>query len=248
MSTLKALSALQFTIAAIAVLFVSVGCAPKQDILLDRVTRLERELDDVRIVQAELSAKFDALEGQARQVTGKMEELAFSQQSNRLQGDVGTLKQEISRLGRRIPPPALVPLLALEEDEARVGSYSSEESRFFNNGLTRIRTGSYHEAQPVFQELYQLTGNPDLQARAMFWMGVSEEGKGNNPAALKIFHDLVQNHPSHPRVPHSLLRQASVLVRLRDTNTARLTLQKLIASYPDTPEANDARARLARLG
>ncbi|MCB0321448.1 MAG: hypothetical protein KDD60_11030, partial [Bdellovibrionales bacterium] len=171
-----------------------------------RVSGLERSVDDIRIVQADLTARLDSLESQSRRVTGKVEELEFSQ-THRIGDDVGTLKRDLSRLQKRIPPPALVPLIPLEVDENYVASLPPEEGRIFSNSLTRIRTGSYQEALPGLKQLYENTTSGDLGARVLFWMAVCEEGAGNNPASLRAYHELSQSFPTNERVPLALLRQ-----------------------------------------
>ncbi|MCI5065813.1 tetratricopeptide repeat protein [bacterium] len=221
------------------------GCAvPKR--FQQRVERLERGIEDVRVVQAELIARVDGVENQARKFSGKVQELEYSQ-SYQIGGDVDTLKQDISRLQRRIPPPPLVPQVALENDEIASEKFPPELERIFQNSLRRVRTGSYREAIPGFMRITDSGAADDIRARAYFWLGISEEGAGNNPNALRAYHLLSQNFPSHSRVPLALLRQASVFIRLKDTETGRLTLQKIISQFPSSPEAADARSRLKKL-
>ena len=221
------------------------GCAAQKQ-FERRVDKMERGLEDIRVVQAELTARVDTLENQMRGFTGKVEELQFSQ-DHQLGGDVSSLKQDISRLQRRIPPPALVPQIALEEDETLARQFSAETSRLFLNELNRIRTGNYKPAVPGFERLANSLAPDDVRARAFFWLGVSREGAGDNANALRAYHSLSQNFPSHPRVPLALLRQSSVFVRLQDVKTAKLTLQKLISQFPKSVEAADARVKLKKL-
>ena len=115
------------------------------------------------------------------------------------------------------------------------------------NALTRLRTGSYSEGLSLFRQLLGLTQNRDLAGRSLFWVAVSEEGLGNNSGALSAYHQFSQLYSDHPRLPQALLRQASVFLRLRDNETARLTLQKLMAQFPSTAEARQAQEKLSRL-
>ncbi|MCB0329737.1 MAG: tetratricopeptide repeat protein [Bdellovibrionales bacterium] len=232
-------------ILCLAVSLCFTGCSAQKQ-MQQKIDRIERGLEDSRKVQAELIARLDSLENQARSVTGKVEELQYSQ-NYQIGGDVDSLKQDLSRLQRRIPPPALVPLLALEEDEAAVEAFPPEAARLFANELTRMRTGNYRDALPGLRSLADSLAPDDLRARARFWAGIAEEGVGNNADALRAYHSLAQTFPTHPRIPLALLRQSSVFVRLKDLNTAKLTLQKLIAQFPNTPEATDAKEKLKRL-
>ena len=234
-----------YSLAIVALVLFGAGCSGSKN-LRGRVARIEGQLADVQVQQAELTARVDTLVDKSNAITGMLEELQFSQQ-HRIRGSVGTLQKELAQIQRRMPPPALVPLLALEEDEAILSKLQPEEARVFGNSLTKLRSGGYREALPGLKDLYQRASNEDLRARVLFWIGVSEQGATNNPEALRVYHQLTQNFPSHKRIPLTLLRQASVFVLLRDTQTARLTLEKLIRQYPRTAEANDARARLKKL-
>jgi len=221
------------------------GCSfPGQ--FLGRIDRIENGLDDMRGVQAEIVARVDALEDRSRRISGRIEEVEFSQ-AQRFSGDVNTLKADLSRLQRRMPPPALVPLIALEADEIFVSSLEPELARVFMNELTRISTGNYQLALPGLQSLVTSDLLPDIRARALFWVAVCHEGIANNPQALSSYLSLANEFASHDRAPLALFRQASVLIRMRDMNTARLTLQKLIAQFPASPEAKDAREKLKTL-
>ncbi|MGA1192066.1 MAG: tetratricopeptide repeat protein [Bdellovibrionota bacterium] len=221
------------------------GCSlPGQ--FLGRIDRLEGGLEDMRSVQAELTARVDALEDRARRISGRIEEVEFSQ-NQQFSGDVDTLKADLSRLQKRLPPPALVPVLALEADETLAATLEPELSRIFTNELTRLRTGNYQVALPGLQSLVASQIPLDIRARALFWTAVCYEGLTDNPKALASYLSLANEFPSHERAPLALFRQASVLIRMRDISTARLTLQKLIAQFPNSLEAKDAQEKLKKL-
>ena len=229
----------------VALITLLCGCSfPRQ--FLGRIDRLEGGLEDMRSVQAELTARVDALEDRARRISGRIEEVEFSQ-NQQFSGDVDTLKADLSRLQKRLPPPALVPLLALEVDETLAATLEPELSRIFTNELTRLRTGNYQLALPGLQSLVSSQLPVDIRARALFWTAVCYEGLTDNPKALAAYLSLANEFSSHERAPLALFRQASVLIRMRDMSTARLTLQKLIAQFPDSLEAKDAREKLKKL-
>jgi TolA-binding protein len=150
-------------------------------------------------------------------------------------------------VGSLASPPPLVPAELLMRDEAMAAELPPETARLLRNALTRLREGAYREAMPFLEQALGLSYEMEWTANILFWIGVSFDGMADNPRALATYHDIVTQFPRHPRSAHALLRQASVFVRLNDVPTARLTLQKLVAEYSGTPEADQARDRLARL-
>jgi TolA-binding protein len=92
----------------------------------------------------------------------------------------------------------------------------------------------------------QLDGT-DRAAVPLFWEGVAFDGLHDDRQALRAYAEVVSRYPKSQRAPSSLLRQASVLVRLGDPKAARLSLQKLLDDYPRAPEAAIAKDKLRDL-
>jgi len=219
------------------------ACVPQG---ANRWDKFERDISDMRSVQAEQTTQIADLQSQVRSLNGKIEELQYGQQ-NKLGGDLNKLQADISTIKRKLPPPAIVPIAPLEADEAYIDSQNNETSKFMGNGFLKLRDGSFGDALALFQEALSTSYNSDAYPLVLFWIAVTNEGMGENTSAVKAYHELSSNYPKHPRTPLALLRQASVFVRLRDSSTARLTLQKLITEFPKSAEASDAKARLKSL-
>ncbi len=233
-------------VSLLAVFVIAVSaCGPTNEVR-QRLSELDRGLEDLRGVQAEQVARLDNLESQMRAVYGKVEEVEFAQ-TTQIQEGVTSLQRDISRLTQRVPPPALVPVAALETDEVLARKFPPELERIFSNALTRIRTGDYREALPFLDDGLRRSVGTQFTGFFQFWAGISYEGSGQNKEALSIYHQLVTESPTHPRAPLALLRQGSVFVRLKDTSAARLTYQKLIAEYPTSNEAAQAREKIKKL-
>lgn len=206
-----------------------IGCVPAQ--LEQRVKRLESSLTDMRSFESEQTTEIANLRAELRRLTGKTEEIEFSQ-SQRLGTEFDSLKQDLSSLKRRVPPPANVPLIPLEEDENLATRYVAQP---FSDALLRLREGNYSEALTLLQSI----GNsmPEIATNVLFWIGVSYEGLGEYKNALASYNDLVTGSPKHRRASLALLKQASLFEKIGDSKVADLTLQKLVNDYPNSPEA-----------
>ena len=69
----------------------------------------------------------------------------------------------------------------------------------------------------------------------------------DNGKALAAYHEVVTKYPKHQRAALALYRQALVFIRLKDSKTAGLTLRKLIAEFPGSSEAAQAKEKLKDL-
>lgn len=219
------------------------GCADNRA----QLAKMENAINDLRGYQADQTTQIAALQTEVRRVSGRLDEIEY-QQKTRLGSDLNSLKDDLSRLKTRVPPPAQVPIGPLEEDEAMAGRLPSEISKNFIDGLLKVREGAYNEAIPLFQQILDSTQPGDFTANVLFWIGVCYDGNDENRQALTSYSDIVARFPKHSRAPQALLRQSAALVRLGDSKTAKLSLQKLLQDYPKSAEAVRARERLKDLG
>lgn len=218
-------------------LFLFSGCVPSS--FEQRVRRLESSLNDIRSLEAEHNSQLSDLHHELRQLTGKTEELEYS--TNQKYGtDLDALKQDLSSLKRRVPPPANVPVQPLEEDEAISAKIGARQ---WSEGLLRLRAGNYTDALPVLQESQGLVG-AEFLANIFFWIGVTYDGMSDYKNALSTYNELVTKAPRSKRAPLTLIRLASVFEKLGDGKASQFTLQKLVHDYPDSPEAISMKSKL----
>jgi TolA-binding protein len=217
------------------------GCAGYD--LGTKVNRLERSISDLRSLQAEQSESLSSLDSQMKLLSGRLEELEFSQ-NRRLGGDISALRDDLSALRKRVPPPPGVPLAELEADESWAKNLSPETGRIFLDGLAMLRDGKYADAVPLFENAADQARSAGQAGPILFWLGVGYDGLVDNKAALRSYVESVSQFPKSHRAPASLLRQAEVFTRLGDKGTAKLSLKKLSEDYPKSPEAIEAKDRL----
>jgi TolA-binding protein len=230
---------------ALLLAFALSGCGVGQ--LQQRVEKLEKDFDTVRTMSAEQTSDLNALTEELRRLRGMTEEIQYGHK-NTVNGELAHLQQNVQDLRRRVPPPALVPVIALESDEIVAQSVSGETGRLFSNGLVFLREGNFASAGTSLQSFYEsVVEDPNLAPRALFWQGLAAEGRGDFPNALGYYNELGTRFPRHERAALGLLRQGSVFVRLKDFETAKLSFQKLIATYPGSSEATQAKEKLADL-
>jgi len=228
----------------VCVLSLSTGCSVYD--LGKKVSRLERSVADLRAVQAEQTESINSLDSQIKLLSGRLEELEFAQ-SRRLGTDLSALKEDLSQLRKRIPPPSGVPTAELEADELWAKDLSEETGRIFLDALAFLREGKFADALPLLENAVEQTQSNGKSGAVLFWQGVAYDGLLDNKGALRSYAEVVGRYPKSHRAPASLLRQADVFVRLGDKKTAQLTLKKLVDDYPKAPEAVEAKDKIKLL-
>ncbi|NLF25053.1 MAG: tetratricopeptide repeat protein [Deltaproteobacteria bacterium] len=229
------------------------GCAPVDQLERD-VRLLERKLNDMRGQQSEQLTQISALETRVGELAGVVQELQH-RQSNVQPGagaaEVRPFAPIVGVAGNpAVPqlPPAIVPLATLEADEVFAARLPRPDAaRSFGEALALIRASNFNGALLALQRAVEQNSRDAGTAEILFWKGVCFDGLGDNRAALGGYQELITSFPGHARTALGLLRQASVFVRLGDVETARVTLRKLIAEFPSSPEAAVARDRLREI-
>lgn len=220
------------------------GCASRK--MEDDIRRLERSLNDLRAFQSEQTETISSIDRQVRAISGKIEELEYSQ-NKRLSGDLTALREDLSSIRRRVPPPPGVPANELEFDEVWGKSLTGEIGTLFLDSLQKLREGKFADALSLLQNATEQMEGTDRAPVALYWMGVAYDGLQDDKGALRAYSEVISRYPRSQRAPSSLLRQADVLARLGDKKTASLSLQKLLEDYPRSPEAPRAKEKIKEL-
>jgi TolA-binding protein len=207
------------------------------------VNKLNQSLSDLRNYQAEQTTQIEALRGEVRDLTGRLDVIEHSQ-STKIGSDISSLKDDLTTLKKRVPPPAIVPVGAFEEDEIISSSMPLEVGKLYDDAFLRLREGNFQMAVPALRSALDSSAGTEWVPTLLLWLGVAFDGLNDNRNALASYNEIVTRYPKHKRASLALSRQASVFLRLGDKSTAKLTLKKLISDYPKSSESFDAKERL----
>lgn len=217
---------------------------------------LRRELGDLRNIQAEQEVELGSTRDEVRQLRGRLEELEFQlrrianpnpplAEQPQLYGQNGALPSQPSNLSGYTSP--LIPRELLESDIQYAQSLSGQLRSAFMDSLLHLKSNRFAEAISLLRTSLSLSSGNETPPMILFWLAVAYEGQGDNPLAVQTYHEFVQKFPRHSRSPLVLLRQGSVLIRLKDFSTAKVVFNKLIGDFPRATESELAKERLADL-
>ncbi len=248
-----------------AVAFVSAGCAMKGDI-----RTLQEELRAV-------TARQDSLMMEIRAQTERTQDTLRTQgnQMFDLRGDLNRQLQQINQALVRIEalagenqrgltavrdqlanvrrtPGATGPVVS-DTPEGGGGSESLLGGAGDPDGLYRVaqeqyQRGSLNSAAAAFRDFIEQHPSDHRVPDAHFVLADILEQQDRPEDALEAFLEVQRLFPAHAKVPEALYRIAELQIELDDADAARLTLERIVNTYPGTMMAMLARDKLEEIG
>lgn len=197
----------------------------------DQTSQLRRSL-------LELNTQIDALRTEIAKLRGDNEQLARDiAELQRRQKDIA---QGVDERMRKIEPQTVTL-------DGREFTADAEEKRQFDEAMEVMRSGDFNAAAAAFVAFNKRWPTSGYYETARFWLGNAQYGKREYKDAISTFRALVNAAPEHPRAPEAMLALANCQIELKDTKSARRTLEDLQKNYPKSEAAAAGRDRLASL-
>lgn len=201
------------------------GLSAQYDSLLAKVTGLEKAISDA----AELRAKVTDLEKSVADM-------------NVLQAKVTDLEKAVAKVETRAPAETKPPIAAEKKKlkvEAAKGHYQEAYQLYKDN--------AYRQAIEKFRTFLKEYPDSKLAGNARFWLGECYYQQERYEEAILEYEKVIREHKG-PKAPAALLKEGLAFQRLGETATAKLLMEKLIAEYPKSEQAEAARSKLRQWG
>jgi tol-pal system protein YbgF len=118
----------------------------------------------------------------------------------------------------------------------------------YNDGLRDFNAAKYDLASQEFTQFLQVYGNTDLAGNAQFYLGEIQYHQGNLQAAVTSYNKVLDQYPGGNKAAAAQLKKGFALLDLGQKSQGVQELRSLVARYPKSPEALQARERLNKLG
>ncbi len=204
----------------------------------EQQAQLTEQLNQLRRGLLDLSGQIDTLRGDNARLRGENEQLMRAvAEVQRQQRDI---QQGVEERIRKVEPQRV----SVDGTEFSV---DPEEKRLYEAAMAPLRAGDFAAASTAlaaFQRRYPSSG---YAQSVLFWQGNAAYGKRDYKEAIAAFRALVTAAPDHPRAAEALLSIANCQIELKDSRSARKTLEELVARYPKAEAALAARERLTTL-
>lgn len=135
--------------------------------------------------------------------------------------------------------PATQELPALADPEA--------EKRTYDEAFSALKDGRYAESARRFQSFIDQYPDSDLTGNAYYWLGESYYVTQNYQVALETFGTLLARFPQNQKAPDAMLKTGYCQYELKQWDAAEATLNKVLATYPDTTVSRLAEGRMRAL-
>lgn len=204
----------------------------------DDLRKVAEDITLLRRSLLDLQSQLDGLRSEMAKQLGQNEQLARDlAELQRRQKDI---TQAVDDRLRKFEPAKVT-------FEGREFSADPGETREFESAMAAVRRNDFATAQVGLTELLRRYPQSGYRFAALFWLGNAQYANRDYSGAIANFRALLAQAPEHARAPETALSIANCQIELKDTRTARKTLEDLIKAYPQSEAATAAKDRLSRL-
>ncbi len=120
------------------------------------------------------------------------------------------------------------------------------KQQLYDESLELYNKGSFEEAIAAFEQFVILYPQDALTDNALYWIGESYYALKKFNDALVYFHRVVIDFPQADKVPSALYKEALTLKNLGMEKESEGAFRELIARFPNTKEAQEAKKRVKK--
>jgi tol-pal system protein YbgF len=222
---------------------------------------VEQSADSVNKMNGAVNDLQQKMQGQASDTNGRMEQISGQVQS--LHDTVDELKSRLAKISKQLDEMqqggqnlgAGQPGITAAPTPGAVGAESNPAASqappadvLYNNALRDYNSGKYDLSSQEFGDYVKYYSNTDLAGNAQFYIADIEYRQGNFAAAAKDYDKVLEQYPGGNKAAAAQLKKGYALLELGQRDAGVRELNSLIARYPRSIEASQARDRLRRLG
>jgi tol-pal system protein YbgF len=207
---------------------------------------IERLNDSVRVLtarlalfQANAAGQFDAMGQQVIKIEAILGQNTRDLQDQRTQ--LAALREQ-GVTGATAPASVQSTGSAPDTSRGAAGSGLPGPATMFSSAVEEFRKGSYRTARSGFEDLIKNYPDYEQNARAQVYIGDAYKADGNPAAADSVYQLVETKYPSSPDVAGALWRRGRMLWDANKKSEARIVLNRLINKYPQSDEAELAKA------
>lgn len=242
----------------IASLTMFSGCEllqPVDDPVLAKLDELERRMQAIeRVMQnqslVKLTQQVNAMERRSDEFHGRVETLEHSSEttSDRQRQLYVDLDERIQELEGALSARNSVSVMdggTLSPGQLPVPGGSDRNN--YQAALELLKAERYEPAAMAFQQFLVTYPDSELADNAQYWLAESYYVTQKFSDALAAFEVVIKSFPRSRKVPDALLKMGYCNYELKRWESARASLGRVQADYPETTAARLAGQRLQRM-
>jgi tol-pal system protein YbgF len=216
---------------------------------------LEQNTDTLNRLSNSLDAISHSLQTSTADQGGKVDQVSAQVQS--LHDSVDELKARMAQLSKKLddmaaqlqnvqtPPSGTQPAGQPQQPQQ---PQAPPPDVLYNQALSDYNGAKYNLATQEFSDYIKYYGNTDLAGNAQYYLADIEYRSGNYQQAAQDFDKVIEEYPSGNKAAAAQLKKGYSLLQMDQRDAGIRELRALIARYPKSLEAQQARERLRSLG
>jgi TolA-binding protein len=118
----------------------------------------------------------------------------------------------------------------------------------YKTALTDYMAAKYPLASAEFSDVVRAYPDSPLSGNAYYYMGEIDYRAGRYAAAQRDYDHVIEQFPGNAKIPASHLHKAQALILQKQEEAGIRELRTLIARFPNSSEASQARSKLNAMG
>ncbi|MCX8144760.1 MAG: tol-pal system protein YbgF [Azovibrio sp.] len=219
--------------------------------IADLKAQAEQRFDTQAKGQLELASQIIALREELARLHGQVETLSYeNEQLKKRQQDLYLdLDARLRKLEPSPPTAAAAPAAEGGSSDTATSARGGDpmaESKAYEAALNLFKNAKYKEAAQAFERFVKDYPHSDLAPNAQFWLGNAWYAQKECKKAIDAQLVVTSRWPDSLRAPDAMLAIADCQRDWGNVQAARRTLTSLVAKYPDSKAAAQARQRLGQ--
>ncbi|WP_026182503.1 tol-pal system protein YbgF [Leeia oryzae] len=219
----------------------------EQQQLSDRLGKVESTVNSQKML--ELINRIEQQNAQIARLTGQLEEQAhrldeMEKRQKDLYLDTDTRLRKLEQTGTTAAVAA-TPATNANAASATPAGDPAQENATYDAAFAKFRVGNYPAAISGFNGFIKSYPNSKYAPNAQYWIGNAYTAQRDYKRAIIEQQKLISTWPDSGKVPDAMLNIATSQQELGDAAASRKTLEELVAKYPLTSAADQAKKRLA---
>jgi tol-pal system protein YbgF len=200
------------------------------------ILELRKSVSASQAAILDLQNQLDKQKSENAQLRGQIESL--QKQSDDLNNNQKSFYQDLDARVSRLEPQNV-------EVEGVTGIVQAGEKSSYDEALKSFQAGQIKNADSEFTSFIRKYPSSPYLPLALYWSGNTKYAQKDYKAAITQLQGLISRYPGHQRVPAATLTMANANLESGKKAVAKKLFTDLIAKYPDSDAANEAKPILA---
>jgi tol-pal system protein YbgF len=212
---------------------------------------VEQNTDAMHKLSASLATLQASIDKSQTDRTGQVDQISGQIQS--LNDTMDELKARLAKVSKQLEDmqsaqQSMASQQSQAQQQAQAMAQAPPPDVLYNNGLRDYNGGKNDLAVQEFSDYLKFYPNTDLAGNAYFYLAEIEYKQGNYKDAVKNYDLVLQNFASGNKAAAAQLKKGFALIELGQQEDGAQELRHVVARYPRSNEATQARERLRKLG